>query len=436
MMSRELRIGIFVGTAIVILAVFIFYVGNLSLLFKKAGYAISVDFDSAEGLEKRAVVKMSGVKIGFIKDIRLERRRARLLLNIFAGVEIPKDSKATAAMLGLLGEKYLDIIPGNSTENITPGGTLTGETSVGFERIGGLLASVGTELKAAGGAVKEMLGPETKENLNRALENLASVSADLKDLIGRNQKGIQDTVGGASRAFQNMDKKVEEVAAALAETVKLVKDMAAENRGSLKLDLERIQDVIGKMEEALKLLTSSLEKIAKGEGTLGKLVQDPGLYMKASDALDDVRSAAKPLAALRGRFDLQADYYGRSELLRSAVAAGLWFSPNVFVEGGLVRNPWTKAFTFSLSGGTRWGGLVPRAGIIESEFGLGLDYYAFDDRWSVGLEGFDFNRAESPHYRLYSRFSPAKRFYVIAGVDDFSLAARREFFFGLGVELR
>ena len=436
MLSRELRIGIFVGTAFVILAVFIFYVGNLSLLFKKAGYEISVDFDSAEGLERRAEVKMSGVKIGFIKDIKLERRRARILLNIFPGVEIPQDSKATAAMLGLLGEKYLDIIPGHSTENIAPGGSLPGETSVGFERIGGLLASVGTQLKDAGGAVKEMLGPETKANLNRALENLAAVSADLKDLIGRNQKDIQEAVGGARRAFQNVDKRVEEVASALEETVKLVKDMAAENRGSLKLDLERIHDVLGKMEEALKLLTSSLEKVNKGEGTLGKLVQDPGLYTKASDALDEVRSAAKPLASLRGRLDLQADYYGRSELVRSAVAAGLWFSPKAFVEGGLVRNPWTKSFTFSLSGGYRWGAFVPRAGIIESEFGLGLDYYAFGDRWSVGLEGFDFNRAESPHYRVYSRFSPAKRFYLIAGVDDFSLAARREFFFGVGVEMK
>ena len=29
-----------------------------------------------------------------------------------------------------------------------------------------------------------------------------------------------------------------------------------------------------------------------------------------------------------------------------------------------------------------------------------------------------------------------KHLYLVAGVDDFSLAARREFFLGLGLELR
>ena len=106
-MKRELRIGIFVGAALVVMAVFIFIVGDLSLMFRKTGYTVTVDFDSAAGLESRTVVKMSGVKIGYIEDIKLAKRKARVTLSIFAGVEIPKDSKAAAASLGLLGEKYL-----------------------------------------------------------------------------------------------------------------------------------------------------------------------------------------------------------------------------------------------------------------------------------------------------------------------------------------
>lgn len=435
-MSRELRIGIFVGGAILVLTVFIFIVGDMSALFKKAGYSITVVFDSAAGLEKRAEVKMSGVKIGFIKDIQLERRKARVVLAIYPGVEIPKDSKATTAALGLLGEKYLDIIPGDSTENCGPDGELAGMTSISFDQIGGLLASVGGQVKDAGGAIKEMLGPETKANLNRALENMAAVSAELKDFLGRNQGDIKDAVGGARRTFQNLDKKVEDVASGLQETIKLLKDMAAENRDNLKLNLEKIKALIGTMEESLKLLNASLEKINRGEGTLGKIIQDPGLYTKAEQTLDDVRNATKPLSSLRGRLDLRADYYGRSELLRAGVMAGLWFTPRLFIDAGLVRDPWETTSKFSLVGGFRWGDLVSRAGIIESEFGLGLDYYALDDRWSLSVEGFDFNRPDSPRFRFYSRFSPAKHLYVVAGLDDFSLAARREFFFGLGLELR
>jgi len=435
-MSRELRIGIFVGTAVVILAAFIFVVGDMSVLFKKKGYAVTALFDSAEGLEKRAVVKMSGVAVGFIDDIRLERRKARITLTLYPGVAIPKDSKATTAMLGLLGEKYLDIIPGDAKENIGPGGELAGETSVGIERIGGLLASVGTEVRDAGGAIKEMLGPQTRENLNRALENLAAVSTDLKGLLGRNEGDIREAVRGARGAFQNLDKKAEEVASGLRDTIALLKDVAAENRDNLKINLEKIKDVLGKMEESLKLLNASLEKVGRGEGTLGRIIQDPELYTKAEQTLDDVRSAAKPLTSLRGRLDLRADYFGRSALLRASVLGGLWFTPRLFVDIGLVRDPWETAFKFSLTGGYRFGNFVSRAGLIESEFGLGLDYRAPGEALSLSAEGFDFNRPDGAHFRVYSRFSPAKHLYVVAGVDDFSLAARREFFFGLGLELR
>ena len=39
-MTRELRIGIFFGTAILILAVFIFIVGDMSVLLRKPGFAL------------------------------------------------------------------------------------------------------------------------------------------------------------------------------------------------------------------------------------------------------------------------------------------------------------------------------------------------------------------------------------------------------------
>jgi hypothetical protein len=196
------------------------------------------------------------------------------------------------------------------------------------------------------------------------------------------------------------------------------------------------QRIVLAQRKSVELLNVSLEKIGKGEGTLGRIIQDPELYAKAEQALDDVRSAAKPLASLRGRLDLRADYFGRSALLRASVLGGLWFTPRLFFDAGLVRDPWETSFKFSLAGGFRFGDFVSRAGIIESEFGLGLDYRAFGERLSLSVEGFDFNRPDSAHFRVYSRFSPAKHVYVVAGVDDFSLAARREFFFGLGLELR
>lgn len=435
-MTRELRTGIFVGAAIFILAVFIFIVGDMTVLFKKSGYALSVTFDSAAGLDKRAAVKMAGVPVGYVRDIRLARRQAEVVMTIYPDVEIPKDSRATFSALGLLGEKYIEILPGESASSCLPGDFLPGLPSASFDQVGGLLLSLGDQIKEAGQAIREMLGPETKTNLNQALESLASLSSELSDFIGQNKGDVRQTVRGAGQTFENLDKNIEDVSTAANDTLKVLKDIAAENRENVKLNLEKIKELIGKIEESLKLLNSSLEKINRGEGTLGKLIQEPELFEKAEGTLDELHRTARSLAGLRAAAEFRADYYGKSDLARPAFSLGVWFGPQKFLWVQAVRNPWEKKFTATLQGGRRFGSIAPRVGILESEFGVGIDYYTLQDKWIFSVEGFDFNRESRPHFRLASKFSLLKNVQVLVGLDDFSLASKREFFFGLGLELR
>jgi sporulation protein YlmC with PRC-barrel domain len=435
-MKRELRIGIFVGAALLITVVFVFIVGDLSVLFKKPGYTVFVDFESAAGLENRSVVKMSGVKIGYVQDIKLSRKKARITLSIYAGVEIPKDSKATTSSLGLLGEKYMEIIPGDSPENCRPGDTLGSQAVMGFDQIGGLLQSVGTEVSEAGRAVKDTLGPEMRANLNRTIESLSVLSSDLKDLVGRNRAEIGKTVDEAGKAFRNLSLKVDETAAGLNDTIRLLKDIAAENRENVKVDLQGIKTLIGKIEESLKLLNAALEKAVKGEGTVGKLIQDPALYDKAEKAVEDIGAMSRSVSSLRVQADVRAEALPKSGLVRPIFQLGLRVTPRAFFEAGLVRDPWKDEFAFSLLGGYRLGDFAPRFGLIESQFGVGLDYYTFNDAGMLRVEGFDFNRPGRPRFRLSARFAPWTSLYFILGADELALAARREIFFGLGVTLR
>ena len=435
-MKRELRIGIFAGAALLVLAVFIFIVGDLSLMFRKTGYAVTVDFDSAAGLENRAVAKMSGVKIGYIGDIKLLKRKARVTLLIFAGVEIPKDSKAAAAALGLLGEKFLDIIPGDSAEMCRPGDALAPAETFAFDQIGGLLQSVAGQIKDAGQAVKDTLGPETRANLEKTIGNLAALSGDLKDLVARNRGEVTSAVGEAGKAFKNLSAKVDDSSAALNDTLRLLKDIAAENRESVKLDLQGIQALIRKIEDSLKLLNEALEKATKGDGTIAKLVRDPGLYDKASQAAESLGAVGRSVAGIKVLADARAEDLPKSGLVRPSVAVGLSLTPRAFFEAGLVRDPWKDEIAFSLLGGYRLGPVVPRFGFIESQFGVGLDVYAFDDAWMLRAEGFDFNRPGKPRLRLSARYAPWRPLYFVLGADELAVAARREFYFGLGVAVR
>ena len=351
-------------------------------------------------------------------------------------VKVPKDSEATFSMAGLLGEKTVEIVPGASAEACEPGGMLAGKMTPGFDDLGPMLGSVVDKLKSAGDAVSQTLGPENRANLGRTIENLAGLAAELQELVRRNRDEIEKTVGAAGKTAEAIDRSVKDMSAAAGETIGLIKDMASENRESLRVSLERIKDLIGRIEKSLETMNSALEKVNRGEGTLGKIIQDPELYAEAKSALADVRKTTRAVSSLKASFDLETGYFGDAGKVRSVLGAGLGFGGGASVSAGLVRDPWRQTFTLSLQGGYRRGSFAGRAGFIESEFGIGVDVFALGDRWVTSLEGFDFNRADSPHLRLSARFFPVRNVFLMVGADDFSLAGKRDVFFGLGLSLR
>src|SRR5512138_2351913 len=110
-MSREARVGIFVLVGLILLTYFTFRISKSGAVGGK-GYHLTADFDTVAGLEPKSDVKMAGVPIGKVEEIRLADGKPRLLLRIDEGVKIPEDSRASLQSQGLLGEKYVEIAPG------------------------------------------------------------------------------------------------------------------------------------------------------------------------------------------------------------------------------------------------------------------------------------------------------------------------------------
>ena len=427
-MSRKTRVGLFVGGTLAVMAVFIMLLGDIGYLFKKRGYTLNVDVPTAAGLDAKAVVKMAGVKIGFVRDIQLSGVRARVVMNIDNGVRVPVDSTAAFSTLGLLGEKYVEIDPGESAEFCADNASIAGSQKPGFDQVGEMLSSVGRELKAVSASLSDVLNEENRAKFKRALEGAAGAAAELETILTVNRSEFERLIRGANETVEGVGRTVTEVSADLKKSLAILQETIAENREPLKADLEKIGEAAAK-------LRAILEKIEKGEGTAGKIIQEPGLYDEAAEVLSSARKAAGLLSGIKGYADFQTGYYGTSRLVRAGLSAGIRPSNGSFVEAGIVRDPWAGTFVFSFQGGLRLGRFAPRMGFIENEFGVGLDYLG-GDLWGLSLEGFDFNREESPRFRLTGKVYPTRSLYVVAGADDFTLAGRREFFFGLGLALR
>ena len=120
----ELIVGLFVLIGIIALSYISIKLGKMEWV-GGGGYQVTAVFPGVAGLKVGALVEIAGVEVGRVKSINLdEDYQARVLLDIDWGVELQEDSIASIKTKGLLGEKYVEIVPGGADEIIENGGKI------------------------------------------------------------------------------------------------------------------------------------------------------------------------------------------------------------------------------------------------------------------------------------------------------------------------
>ncbi len=109
----ELYVGIFVLVGFFCIGYLVLVIGQFSI-FPGNEYAVHGYFSSASGLKAGARVEMAGVKIGNVSEISIDRERlvAKVVFKINNTIEISEDSIASVKTSGIIGEKYIAILPG------------------------------------------------------------------------------------------------------------------------------------------------------------------------------------------------------------------------------------------------------------------------------------------------------------------------------------
>ena len=176
----ELKVGVFILIGIAVLFIIVFSIGDIKLV--KGGYHIKVIFNFASGIGPSAPVRLAGVGCGQVERLHLfyDEKEARTKVEVYSWIEsndikIEKDAVATINTLGLLGEKYLEIIPGAAEKGfLKDSDTLIGKDPVAMEKITENLAnlseSVGTvvdRLKKGEGTIGKLL---VEDKIYRDLE--------------------------------------------------------------------------------------------------------------------------------------------------------------------------------------------------------------------------------------------------------------------------
>lgn len=128
MRTLEISVGAFMAAGLVALFFMAMQVSNLSSLSNDSGYRVSLHFDNIGGLKVKAPVKMAGVLVGRVSAIDLDTGSydAKVTLNISQKYnKIPGDTLAKIYTAGLLGEQYIGLEAGGSSDYLAEGGEIS-----------------------------------------------------------------------------------------------------------------------------------------------------------------------------------------------------------------------------------------------------------------------------------------------------------------------
>ena len=107
------------------------------------GYHVIAAFDRVDGVVRGTDVKLGGIKIGSVQEMKLnpESYRAEITLDIQQDVKLPADSTAEISSDGLLGGKFVNIVPGADEEMLKSGGRIEyTQSSINLEQLLGKFA--------------------------------------------------------------------------------------------------------------------------------------------------------------------------------------------------------------------------------------------------------------------------------------------------------
>ena len=123
----DLWVGIFAALGCAAVLFLALKTANLTVGSGSNGtYSLYAEFDNIGGLKVKAPVKMAGVVVGRVTDIRLDNKsfRARATLEMDKQYQFSHDVSAEILTSGLLGEQYIGLLQGGDPDNLAAGDTI------------------------------------------------------------------------------------------------------------------------------------------------------------------------------------------------------------------------------------------------------------------------------------------------------------------------
>ena len=305
--------------------------------------------------------------------------------------------------------------------------------------------------------------------------NIEKLTAALVAMVDDNRGNVDRTTSDIASLAANLNRDIPTLVTELSGLVTELRGMAGGNRQKIDQTIDNMAALSDNIKHASLSLNDIAAKINEGQGTIGKLVNESETSDKfntlldtANESLGEVKKFLKKADDLELDFSFHGDYLAEHDATKGYFGMRLTPNPDkyyllegVFAEDDLLlpefdetveetfdadgnlltrtlitREKSQKDILFTAQLAYRFGPVFLRGGLIESEAGGGIDYFAREDKINLSFETYDFSRnGLSPHAKVDLRYRIASGLYVKVGYDDFLESDRASTFAGAGFAL-
>ncbi len=475
-MTPAARIGLFMLVGLIILGIFIIKIEDIPVGERGDRLEVNARFPSVAGLDRKAAVRIAGVRVGKVEAVNLDGSEAMIELSLDPHVRLHEGAWAQITSLGMLGDKYIEIIPGDPAAPVLEGNIeLTGTTSPSFNDVMQVATEIGADVKEVTEALRGSIGgSQGEETIEEIVSNIRDLTASLKVLITENQANVNATTANFRDFSATLRDELPQITEKLNKLADQLNGVVGENRDDLQASMGNIRELTDRLQVSAENLNQITGKIAAGEGSIGKLVNDESTVDNLNQTLDSIEGGIDTLNETMGRYRrYQLEVAMRGEAMpstsesRMAFGFDLWTTEKRFFRIEGVDMPYGKTktdsqlITTTYPDGTQdqyleervrvsdklginaqvgyriFPDTIVRAGLIESAGGVGVDHSIQLGNRPLRLvfEAYDFNRAfdEDVHLKFEGRYFISPNIFLTAGWDDPLVSDKSSVLLGGGI---
>lgn len=372
MASSEVKVGAFTLGGAAILAGIITFMGAFT--FGKEGYKLQIDYPQVSGLMPGHVVRYAGVQVGTVKDINVQASSVAVIAEIEDNIKIPQGALFTIGSDGILGEKFVNVVPPKSFDKgyINEGSTVKGVPGGSMEEF----------FSASGDAVQNIFGDkdtqlamrEAIKHMNEISQNMSVITKTMADVSSANQQNLDTMVKQMAEMTARMNGISYHVESLMAGVDN--KGATGQNIASIVENMKDITDRFDNMVKVLETVASDPVTADALKGTIVNVKEASGRANKILGTVSDARLSADVSSTLK-------DSDWRSNF-------GVTLTPSkdstLYLGGYDIGN--SNKFDFIASKSK--GNLGMSMGAMQGEFGVGLSY-DFGKSFRIYSQLYDFD---------------------------------------------